>query len=46
MNWVEKYGKGFSWYVHGIVGDVYLHTGIVSEGVWLYVPADWNEIEP
>jgi len=29
--------------LYGYVGDVYLHTGIVSEGVWLYVPADWNE---
>ena len=23
--------------LYGYVGDVYLHTGIVSEGVWLYV---------
>lgn len=29
--------------LYGYAGDVYLHTGIVSEGVWLYVPADWNE---
>lgn len=24
-------------------GDVYIHTGVVSEGTWLYVPADWDE---
>ncbi len=23
-------------------GDVYAHIGIVSEGVWQFVPADWN----
>ncbi len=24
-------------------GDVYVHTGVVSEGTWLYVPADWDK---
>ena len=25
----------------GYTGDVYAHTGVVSEGTWLYVPAEW-----
>ena len=29
--------------LYGYTGDVYLHTGIVREGTWMYVPADWNE---
>lgn len=29
--------------LYGYVGDVYLHTGVVREGVWMYVPAEWNE---
>ena len=24
-------------------GDVYIHTGVVSEGTWLYVPAAWDQ---
>ena len=24
-------------------GDVYIHTGVVSEGQWLYVPAAWEQ---
>ena len=27
----------------GYTGDVYIHTGVVSEGTWLYVPAEWEE---
>lgn len=27
----------------GYKGDVYIHTGIVSEGDWQYVPAEWNQ---
>ena len=27
----------------GEKGDVYLHTGIISGGIWQYVPAEWNE---
>ena len=23
--------------------DCYLHTGVISEGTWMYVPAEWNE---
>ncbi len=29
--------------LYGYDGDVYIHTGVVSEGTWLYVPAEWNE---
>ena len=29
--------------LYGYTGDVYAHTGIVSEGTWLYVPAAWDE---
>lgn len=29
--------------LYGYVGNVYLHTGVVREGVWMYVPAEWNE---
>lgn len=24
-------------------GEVYIHIGVVSEGTWQYVPADWDE---
>ncbi|MDR0332058.1 MAG: alpha-amylase [Dysgonamonadaceae bacterium] len=24
-------------------GEAYIHTGVIAEGVWLYVPADWDE---
>ena len=27
----------------GYSGTVYAHIGVVSEGVWKYVPAEWNE---
>lgn len=26
----------------GYTGNVYIHTGIINEGNWEYVPADWN----
>lgn len=29
--------------LYGYEGDVYLHAGIINEGNWMYVPADWNE---
>lgn len=29
--------------LHGYTGDVYMHTGVVSEGTWMYVPAEWDE---
>ncbi|MFI3279577.1 MAG: alpha-amylase family glycosyl hydrolase [Rikenellaceae bacterium] len=29
--------------LYGFEGEAYLHTGIISEGVWLYVPAEWSE---
>jgi 1,4-alpha-glucan branching enzyme len=29
--------------LYGFTDDVYLHTGVVSEGTWLYVPAAWDE---
>ncbi|MBQ8875693.1 MAG: alpha-amylase, partial [Bacteroides sp.] len=29
--------------LYAYAGDVYVHIGIVSEGEWLYVPADWNK---
>ena len=25
----------------GYTGDVYAHTGVVSEGTWMFVPAEW-----
>lgn len=28
--------------LYGYTGDVYLHTGVVSQGVWMYVPAEWS----
>jgi 1,4-alpha-glucan branching enzyme len=34
---------GSSSALYGYTGDVYLHTGVVSEGTWLYVPAAWDE---
>lgn len=27
-------------------GDLYVHTGIISEGAWWHVPAEWNENLP
>ena len=32
--------------LYGFKGDVYLHAGVVSEGVWQYVPAAWDENLP
>ena len=29
--------------LYGYKGNVYVHIGIVSEGDWQYVPAEWNE---
>ena len=29
--------------LYAYAGDVYVHIGIVSEGEWQYVPADWNK---
>lgn len=29
--------------LQGYQGEAYIHIGIVSKGVWLYVPAEWNE---
>ena len=29
--------------LHGYTGDVYIHTGVISEDTWLYVPAKWEE---
>lgn len=29
--------------LYGYAGDAYLHTGVVSEGTWIYIPADWSE---
>ena len=29
--------------LYGYTGDVYAHTGVVSEGTWLYVPAPWDQ---
>ncbi len=29
--------------LYNYAGDVYIHTGVVSEGTWRYVPAEWNE---
>ena len=29
--------------LYGYTGDVYIHTGVVSEGIWAFVPAEWNE---
>lgn len=28
--------------LYGYAGDVYVHTGVVSEGTWMYVPEEWN----
>lgn len=29
--------------LYGYTGDVYLHIGVITEGQWMYVPAEWNE---
>ena len=28
--------------LYDYTGDVYVHAGVVSEGSWMHVPADWN----
>lgn len=28
--------------LYNYAGDVYIHTGVISDGVWLFVPAEWN----
>ena len=27
----------------GYTGDVYIHTGIIDEGDWMFVPANWDQ---
>ena len=29
--------------LYGYNGDVYIHIGVINEGVWSFVPAEWNE---
>ncbi len=29
--------------LYGYTGDVYVHIGVVSEGTWEFVPAEWTE---
>lgn len=29
--------------LYNYTGDVYIHTGVVSEGTWLHVPAAWEQ---
>ena len=29
--------------LYGYTGEVYVHIGVVSEGDWMYVPADWDK---
>lgn len=29
--------------LYGYSGDVYVHIGVVSEGIWSFVPAEWGE---
>ena len=29
--------------LYGHTGEVYVHIGVVSEGTWMYVPAEWEE---
>ncbi|MDR2816918.1 MAG: alpha-amylase [Proteiniphilum sp.] len=29
--------------LYNYTGDVYIHTGIISEGAWQFVPAEWNQ---
>lgn len=38
---IFKAGKSSALYNY--IGDVYIHTGVVEEGVWLYVPGEWTE---
>lgn len=36
-----KAPSGSALYSH--TGDVYIHTGVISEGVWEHVPAEWTQ---
>ncbi len=29
--------------LYGYSGDAYLHTGVITDGAWFYVPAEWSE---
>ncbi len=29
--------------LYGFSGDLYLHTGVITDGAWFYVPAEWSE---
>lgn len=29
--------------LYGYTGDVYIHTGIIAEGAWVYVPGEWTQ---
>ncbi len=29
--------------LYGYSGDCYLHTGVITDGAWFYVPAEWDE---
>ncbi|MDR0938480.1 MAG: alpha-amylase [Mediterranea sp.] len=29
--------------LYGHTGDVYIHIGVIADGTWMYVPADWTE---
>ena len=29
--------------LYGYAGAVYIHTGVISDGTWMYVPAEWNQ---
>ncbi len=29
--------------LYGYTGDAYLHTGVITDGAWFYVPAEWSE---
>lgn len=32
--------------LYNYTGDVYAHIGVISEGIWQFVPAEWNENLP
>ena len=32
--------------LYGYTGDVYAHTGVVAEGTWMHVPAEWGQNTP
>ena len=29
--------------LYGYAGNVYIHTGVIAEGTWIYVPAAWDQ---